>query len=377
MAGGNFREPHGRRRSQKCTGVDRGIWTLAQGGFVMRSLVRVLSGLPAILLLIGLAGGASGRAVAAESSKAWLGVMMQNLDEDLRDGMDYRGEGVLISGVVQSSPAERAGIRKGDVLVSVNGRSAESSDALTDMIGGMRVGQSVSVVVMRDGTRRTLTARLGSRPDRADLEVFDRQWDDQEDMKGHEGLKGFKDLKDLEGFDFEDLPQDHRGEVYLRGLSMGRGRLGVRVENLSTDLAPYFDSPSGSGALVMEVMKDTPAEKAGLKAGDVITQIGDDRISDADDLSNAVRSAPEGKVTVTVTRKGARRSFEAELGEAPRSWTSRDGREFSMGPRRSAIRRRSDAEPPTPQGNRRDEVRELREQIRQLQEKLDKLDDNN
>ena len=347
----------------------------------MRSLGKVWSGLPAILLLLGLTGGVTGRVAAAESSKAWLGVMMQNLDEGLREGMDYRGEGVLVSGVVEDSPAARSGIKKGDVLVSVNGRSAESSEALTDLIGGMRVGQSVSVVVMRDGTRRTLSARLGSRPDRVELgEMGEDTPGEPGDLKGLRGLKELKDLKDLKdlrGFDFEDVPDGHGDMVYLRGLGMGRGRLGVRVEDLSADLAPYFDSQAGAGALVMEVMKDTPAEKAGIKAGDVITRIGDEAISDADDLVNAVRSAPEGKVTISATRKGARRTFETELDEAPVSWSSRDGRGFSMlGPRRSVIRRSpgNDDVVPTPPGTRRDELRELREQIRQLQEKLDRLE---
>jgi len=347
----------------------------------MRSLGKVWSGLPAILLLLGLTGGVTGRVAAAESPKAWLGVMMQNLDEDLRDGMDYRGEGVLISGVVDRGPAEKAGVRKGDVLVSVNGRSVKSSEALSDLIGDMRSGQSVSLVVMRDGSRHTLSARLGSRPSRMDLDGSGS--DMTGELRGLKDLKDLKDLKgleDLHGFDMEDLPNGERGDntIYLRGLGMGRGRLGVRVEDLSADLAPYFNSEAGAGALVMEVMKDTPAERAGLKAGDVITQIGDDKIADAGDLVKAVRSAPEGKVTVLATRKGARRTFETELEAAPLSWKTRDGRELSMmGPRRFVMRRTpGGTDAPTPPGARRDELRELREQIKQLQEKLDRLDNN-
>jgi membrane-associated protease RseP (regulator of RpoE activity) len=347
----------------------------------MRSLGKFWSGLPAILLLLGLTSGVTGRAAAAESPRAWLGVQMQDLDDDLREGMDYRGEGVLISGVVDGSPAAKAGVRNGDVLVSVNGRSVESSGALSDLIGEMRVGQTASLVVMRDRTRRTLSVRLGSRPDR--VELNDSQSDQPDDLPRFKDMKGFqdmKDLKDLHGMDMEDMPEVHGDDhgdntIYLRGLGMGRGRLGVRVEDLSADLAPYFDSQPGSGALVMEVMKDTPAEKAGLKAGDVITRIGDDRISDADDLMKAVHSASEGKVTIEVTRKGARRTFETELDASPLSWKSGDGRAFSMiGPRRFMLRHNSGSPdtPPTP-GSQREELRQLREQIKQLQEKLDRM----
>jgi hypothetical protein len=162
----------------------------------------------------------------------------------------------------------------------------------------------------------------------------------------------------------------------MRGLGMGRGRLGVRVEDLSQDLAPYFDSAVGSGALVMEVMKDTPAEKAGLKAGDVITQVGDDKISNADDLVRALQSAPEGKVSVTATRKGASRTFETELA-APLGWKMRGDGDMSLGPRRFVFRDSpGERKTPAPPGAQRDELRELRQQLRELQEKLDRLDPN-
>jgi S1-C subfamily serine protease len=219
--------------------------------------------------------------------------MMQDFDPDLRDGMGYRGDGVLISGITSGSPADKAGVEKGDVLISVNGRSVGSTGELSEMIGGMRVGQSASLVVMREGARHTLNARLASRPDTIGFEDSGPGWTgdrksvrDLRDLRDLGNLKEKRGRGDLRRFDVETLP-DPTGSgdnmFFMRGLGMGRGRLGVRVEDLSADLAPYFDSAEGSGALVMEVMKDTPAEKAGLKAGDVITGVGDDKVSNADD----------------------------------------------------------------------------------------------
>jgi membrane-associated protease RseP (regulator of RpoE activity) len=309
--------------------------------------------------------------------------MMQDLDSDLRDGMGYRGDGVLISGITPDSPADKAGLEKGDVLISVNGRSINSSGELSEVIGGMRAGQSASLVVMRDGARRTLNARLGSRPDTIGFGDSSPGW--TRDLKGLRELRDLGDLKekrgrgDLRRFDVETLPDptgsgDHM--FFMRGLGMGRGRLGVRVEDLSADLAPYFDSAEGSGALVMEVMKDTPAEKAGLKAGDVITRVGDDKISNADDLVRALHSVPEGKVSVTATRKGASRTFETELDDAPLGWKMQVG-DMSLGPRRFVLRDSpGERKTPAPPGAQRDELRELRQQLRELQEKLDRLDPN-
>jgi len=328
----------------------------------MRRLETFLRiGLPAILLLMG---GAAGRTTAAESSVPWLGVMMQELTDELRDGMDYRGEGVLVSGVVEGSPAVKAGVRKGDVVVSVNNRPVDSPDKLSDVIREARVGQTVSVVVMRGGQRRALSVRLASRPDDVGIDVPD--------------MSEIPDLERLHELDIEAMPRmplgEHGDMFSLHG--MGRGRLGVRVEDLSKDLAPYFDASEGAGALVLEVMKETPAEKAGIRAGDIITHVGGDKITGADDLVSLLRRASKGKTSVTVTRKGVKRIVEAELGEAPRAWRSRDGRDFMvMGPqdRRLMIRRSGPAAPRAPQG-KNDELRELREELRQLREKLEKLE---
>jgi serine protease Do len=318
------------------------------------------SGVAAVLLLAGLSGPAG----AQDGGVPWLGVVTQSLSDELREGMDYRGEGVLVSRVVDEGPADRAGVRRGDVLVSVDGRSVRSPEHLTRTIRGARVGQSLSLVVVRDDRRRNLTVRLGQRPDevpapRAEPDVLER-------------VPG-----DLE---LETLPRMRRdGDgTGLVMRAMGRGRLGVRVENLNQDLGSYFDVPDGSGALVLEVLKDTPAEKAGLKAGDVITRVGDRKVSDADDLVEALRDQPAGRVAVTVTRRGQERTVEAELAAPPRALRVGPGRDLMMlrprdrrvVPPRAVEPRRSLRDDDAMQ----DELRRMREELRELRQKLDRLE---
>src|SRR5688572_5442249 len=246
-------------------------------------------GIVALLLTAGL----SGLAVAQDRDVPWLGVVTQSLSDELREGMDYRGEGVLVNRVVDDSPADRAGIERGDVLVSIDGRSIRSPEHLTRTIRDARVGQSVSLVVARDGRRRNLGVRLGERPD----EVPTPEAEVVEPIPG-----------DLELETLPRIMRDGDGTgLLMRG--MGRGRLGVRVEDLKEDLGSYFDVPDGSGALVLEVLKNTPAERAGLKGGDVITRVGDKRIAAADDLVAALREAPAGKLSLTVMRRGQERTF--------------------------------------------------------------------
>ena len=101
---------------------------------------------------------------AALAADGWLGIISQSLTPELQDGLDYRGEGVLVNRVVEDSPANRAGIEKGDVIVSVEGRSVNSPDDLAQRIRSEGSGTEVSIRIYRDGERRTLTARLSSRP---------------------------------------------------------------------------------------------------------------------------------------------------------------------------------------------------------------------
>src|SRR6185295_11305322 len=77
--------------------------------------------------------------------------------------IDYRGEGVLVNRVVSDSPADHAGIEKGDVIVSVNTRTARTPEELSSIVRSARNGQTVRVIVVRDGQRKSLDVRLGSR----------------------------------------------------------------------------------------------------------------------------------------------------------------------------------------------------------------------
>jgi len=157
------------------------------------------------LLALALIGAAPKPSQAADTP--WLGVTMQTLDDGLREGMSYQGSGVLVNRVVSDSPADRAGLRKGDVIVRIGGRSVESPDEVTRIVHDSRVGQTLTLTIDRDGDRRTLTARLGSRSeddaDRGDADSqlkmrrdshndSDMDWSD-EDLGDMKDLKDFKD----------------------------------------------------------------------------------------------------------------------------------------------------------------------------------------
>ena len=95
------------------------------------------------------------------------------------------------------------------------------------------------------------------------------------------------------------------------------GFLGVQIQDLSEQLSDYFKIKDGNGVLVSEVVEDSPAEKAGLKAGDIITKVDEEDIENADDLTLTIRGyEPETKVSVSIIRDGKKKKLKATLGEA-------------------------------------------------------------
>jgi membrane-associated protease RseP (regulator of RpoE activity) len=317
--------------------------------------------LAAMLLVAGVGGSAAGTAMAQDRAVPWLGVMTQSIDSGLRDGLDYEGEGVLVSQVVSNSPASRAGIRKGDILVSVNSRDFDSPTELTRVIRDMRVGQNVSIVLVREGRRRTVSVRLGERPGSVDRDMDMDELRDLPDKMDHDGP-----MKEWSG------PEGTRTFVFP---GAGRGRLGVRVENLKGDLGTYFDVPGDKGALIVEVLDGTPADKAGLKSGDVIVEVGNRDVEDSDDLVKALQDRPAGNVSITVMRKGARRSFQVELEESMRGRFGRDmtlihpRMERDRGEARREIRRDDSGD--------EQELQQLREEVRELRKKLREMENGN
>jgi membrane-associated protease RseP (regulator of RpoE activity) len=334
--------------------------------------------------------------VPAASARPWLGVYTQEITGDLRDGMDLSAAaGVLVNRVVPDGPADRAGLRQGDVIVRFNSRAVESPTALARMVGEARERQEVAIQVLRKGERRTISVVLASRSDdedvappappappapgdrkrRDDGESPDIRVKIQRDGEAPEAYRFDGDLEKLPAHVREmmrDLPGlDGNGGLHaLRVIGASRGRLGVRIESLNEGLASALGAPGTDGVLVLEVIADTPAERAGLRAGDVILTVDGHEVKNAEGLVEALRDV-NGKVSITVSRTGARRTVEAELaatprvfrGEGPMAAPGRGGeleRDVRLHPR-------SDADT----GDLRRQLEELRQQLRELRQQLE------
>ena len=208
-------------------------------------------------------------------------------------------DGVRIDEVNDDSPAEKAGVRAGDLVVEFDGERVRSARQLTRLVQETPEGRTVSLAVMRDGKRQTLQATPEER------------------------RFTFHNRGDLphSNFDFDDLPRRFDFRLPAPGsrfpdsgawVPATRERLGVTVQSLTRDLEDYFGATNG-GVLVSSVRRDSAGEKAGLKAGDVITSVNGDRVRDAGDLMRELEDA-SGEVTIVVLRDKKEMTLKAVVG---------------------------------------------------------------
>src|SRR5687768_6116042 len=275
-----------------------------------------------LLALVALLGaGVAAEALAPPAAEAqrsarrgFLGVSLQNLDDDLRDSYAFRGDGVLVSDVSPGSPAEDLGIEEGDILVRIGDDEVDDVEEATELVRSLAPGTRVSITVFRDGNTRSLgRARIGDLRDAADL-------DDDDDRVRPPAPPSPPEVRSPRTPRTPRTPRVAPRATPAPGVRSfmlpGRGRLGVETHDLDSDLGAYFDAPGGRGVLILRVLDDTPASRAGLKSGDVILEVGGDDVEDTEALREALRERDSGPVNLRILRNGNSRTIEAELGDA-------------------------------------------------------------
>jgi S1-C subfamily serine protease len=241
---------------------------------------------------------------------AQLGVMVSDLD------VKAATTGVKIDEVNEDSPAEKAGIKAGDIVVDYDGERVRSARQFTRLVQETPDGRTVAIGVMRDGKKQTVNAtpEAGRMTWNFGPEV-DRAFRDAE-----RGLREFhfEVPKDFHLDDRDRTPGEPRRFEYrlpeeFHGFAFPstRGRLGVSVQSITPELAEYFGAKSG-GALVSSVTKDSPAAKAGIKAGDVIVSVNGRTVSDAEDLISKIEDI-DGEATIVVVRDKKEMTLKAAI----------------------------------------------------------------
>ena len=245
---------------------------------------------------------------AAQDQQGYLGVMLQDLSPSMTKALQLGDRsGVLVNEVVKDSPAQQAGVEAGDVIVEFAGAKTPDAQALTSAVRDLEPGAKAKITVLRDGKQKTFDVALGAQPER---EI----WIDKE--AGELSLLPDDD-RDVRIFLGDD---DEQGiwTVRKRLEAVDRGYLGVHLDGLNDQLGEFFGVKDGKGALVTEVVKDSPAAAAGLKAGDVVVELQGEPIDSPDALHEAMAETdPDQQIKVAVLRHGKRQDVQVTLGEMP------------------------------------------------------------
>jgi C-terminal processing protease CtpA/Prc len=229
----------------------------------------------------------------------YLGVETENVNRENFGKFGLReARGVAIAKVIDGSPAALAGLQSGDVIVRVDDESIKSSLKLSRVIGEISPDQQARITYLRNGDERETTVRIGKRP-AMNLGAFG-------EFPRVPSIQGGAPIAPQapETKKFEELRQNFsRIEPgnYIWGFSSNR-RLGVGVATLSKQLGEYFGVPEGKGLLVTEVLENSAAAKAGLRAGDVIVDVDGKEVNTSLGLIRAVGAKKEGEVTLTIVR---------------------------------------------------------------------------
>ncbi|MCL6505998.1 MAG: PDZ domain-containing protein [Bryobacteraceae bacterium] len=222
--------------------------------------------------------------VIRSGSRSFLGVGVAEIDAERAKALKLKEErGVEITRVEPDSPADKAGLKKGDVVLEYNGQRVEGTEQFVRLVRETPPGRKVTLLISRDGQTQTVTATIGATKGRAfalDMERLEREMD-----------RVRREAEELRVFRMPDLPSPM--------MSWRTTVLGIEAESLGEQLAEYFGVKEG--VLVRTVFKDSPAEKAGIKAGDVITKVGEDKVASPQELSRRLRQARRDQKTVALT----------------------------------------------------------------------------
>ncbi len=200
-----------------------------------------------------------------EVVRGFLGVTLQPIDENMAQALELKGtDGALVGDVVAGGPADKAGIERGDVVLSVDGKTVRDSIEVRNLVADGRPGQAMTLGLLRDGKRLDRKVVLGERP------------------------------KERNG-------EESGGE---RQAGSSRQKLGLAVRDLTPEIAQPLGYRNEKGAVVAEVVPGSPADDAGLQPGDLVQEVNRVPVRSARDLERIAHGLRSGDAIALLVRRG-------------------------------------------------------------------------
>jgi len=211
-------------------------------------------------------------------ARGYLGVTVRELTADLAQGFGLppSTKGALVEQVMPNTPASKAGVKVGDVVVAVNGRPVDMPGQLTRTVASVAPGGKVTLSVLRDAKKQDISITVAQRPD-------------------EEALASGEAPGEGEG---SAAPADAKGP-----------KLGVRLQPVTPEMARELKLDGTGGVLVAEVTPDGPASSAGVQRGDVILEVNRQQVTSPSQVAPIVQKAKPGDVVLLRIRRGPNSTF--------------------------------------------------------------------
>jgi len=236
---------------------------------------------------------------------SYLGVQTEEITKDNFAKYGLREvRGVAVEKVMEGSPAEKAGIQNGDVIVRFNDEEVTSVRKLSRLLSEVAADHQAKVTVLRNGSEREITATLGKRP----TPKFDEgsfSMNAPQVPFPHVELPPLPKIESVPRV--EAFPPGAPDQPFVWNMRSGR-RIGVGVTPLTKQLSEYFGVTSG--VMINDVRADSPAAKAGLKAGDIIVEAEGKEVKSEMDIVRAIGEKKEGDVSLTIIRDRNRQTIQ-------------------------------------------------------------------
>jgi uncharacterized caspase-like protein/type II secretory pathway component PulC len=207
--------------------------------------------------------------------RGWMGMSVQDVTEDIAENLNLKERtGALISNVFKGDPADKAGLRPGDVVLEINGKAIKDTHQLLILIATFHVGDKVSVMVLRDGQEKTFQVTVAERIEKSKVAVAERTGESKVVLeKG-----GWKD------------------------------KLGMTVQDVTPQIARQLDIPRSKGVIVTDVEEGSQANSVGIQPRDIILQINKVNISSLKDYQQEI-SKPSAKNSVLLLIKRGKATY--------------------------------------------------------------------
>lgn len=220
----------------------------------------------------------------------FLGVYGENISrENMARYHLTQPRGVGVTQVMEDSPAAKAGLRKDDVILRIDGDNVTSVRKLNRLVSEIAPDQSAKITISRNGAEQDVTATIGKR---------------KNPIMAGDLFKEQPKVWKFEGPMANAFPNNDGNLTFMFGNSR---RIGVSTVELTDQLAAYFGV--AKGVLVTSVSDDGPAAKAGLKAGDVITAVDGEAVDSPGDVARIINRKKDGDVSLTVIRNKSQQTF--------------------------------------------------------------------